>query len=135
MRDVYFTCPLYFAPSRCCLYRCWAFGGCFAAYVLYIEAQLGVSDAMFGTLLLGSAIGLVSSMWLAPILERKLGARALQALIVAWLTPGFITTPLGFAVALMCVGIRLARTNSVAAGQWCLTRGGGGVVVVVIIKL
>ncbi|SFR33906.1 Fucose permease [Yoonia tamlensis] len=85
------------------------FWGCFAAYVPHIKAHLGVSDAMFGTLLLGSATGLVSSMWLAPILDRKLGARALQAGIIAlslaWLIPGVMTTPLAFAIALMFVGL------------------------------
>ncbi len=43
------------------------FWGCFAAYVPHIKAQLG------------SATRLVPSMWSAPILDRKLGARALQA--------------------------------------------------------
>ena len=67
------------------------FWGCFAAYVPVIKAQLGASDALFGTLLLGSATGLVSAMWLAPRLDRWLGARSMQAAIAAlafaWLLP------------------------------------------------
>ena len=38
------------------------FWGCFAAYVPEIKAQLGASDGLFGTLLLGSAGGLVSAI-------------------------------------------------------------------------
>jgi len=85
------------------------FWGCFAAYVPHIKATLGVSDALFGTLLLGSATGLVSSMWLAPILDRWLGARALQCgvvfLAIAWLVPGLMHTPLAFAISLGLVGL------------------------------
>ena len=53
------------------------FWGCFAAYVPVIKDQLGASDALFGTLLLGSATGLVSAMWLAPRADRLLGARGM----------------------------------------------------------
>ena len=85
------------------------FWGCFAAYVPHIKATLEVSDAMFGTLLLGSATGLVSSMWLAPIMDRWLGERALQVgvafLAAAWLVPGFMSTPLAFAASLALVGL------------------------------
>ena len=85
------------------------FWGCFAAYVPVIKAQLGASDALFGTLLLGSATGLVSAMWLAPRADRILGARAMQVgailLAVAWLLPGQITVPLIFALAMGFVGL------------------------------
>jgi len=85
------------------------FWGCFAAHVPVIKAQLGASDAVFGTLLLGSATGLVSAMWLAPLADRLLGARAMQfgvvALCCAWLLPPMITTPLLFAVAMAFVGL------------------------------
>ncbi|WP_045995623.1 MFS transporter [Loktanella sp. S4079] len=85
------------------------FWGCFAAYIPEIKTRLGVSDAGFGTLLLGSATGLVSSMWLAPILDRWLGARALQAGVVflslAWLVPGLMFTPFTFALSLCLVGL------------------------------
>ncbi|PJI85063.1 MFS transporter [Yoonia maricola] len=85
------------------------FWGCFAAYVPVIKGQLGASDALFGTLLLGSATGLVSAMWLAPRADRILGARGMQVgaamLAVAWLLPGQITVPLVFASAMAFVGL------------------------------
>ncbi|KQB97141.1 MFS transporter [Loktanella sp. 1ANDIMAR09] len=85
------------------------FWGCFAAYVPVIKAQLGASDALFGALLLGSATGLVSSMWLAPRADRILGARAMQVgaalLAFAWLFPGQVTVPLVFALSMALVGL------------------------------
>ena len=84
------------------------FWGCFAAYVPVLKAQLGASDALFGILLLGSATGLVSSMWLAPKADRLLGARSMQVGIVllslVWLLPGLVTIPLLFAVTMALVG-------------------------------
>ena len=85
------------------------FWGCFAAYVPVIKAQLGASDALFGTLLLGSATGLVSAMWLAPRADRVLGGRGMQVgavvLAIAWLIPGQMTVPLFFAVSMALVGL------------------------------
>jgi len=85
------------------------FWGCFAAYVPVIKDQLGASDALFGTLLLGSATGLVSAMWLAPYADRILGARGMQVgavfLCFAWLLPGVVTAPLLFAAAMALVGM------------------------------
>ena len=85
------------------------FWGCFAAHVPVIKAQLGASDALFGTLLLGSAAGLVSSMWLAPQADRLLGGRGMQVGVVllslAWLIPAQITLPLAFAAAMALVGL------------------------------
>jgi len=83
--------------------------GCFAAYVPVLKAQIGASDALFGIVLLGSATGLVSSMWLAPRADRALGARAMQVgavlLLVAWMLPGYATLPLMFAVVMSFVGL------------------------------
>ena len=85
------------------------FWGCFAAYVPVIKAQLGASDALFGMLLLGSATGLVSAMWLAPHADRILGGRGMQVgaafLAFAWLLPGYVTVPLLFAAAMALVGL------------------------------
>lgn len=84
------------------------FWGSFAAFVPVIKAQLGVNDALFGTLLLGSATGLVSSMFLAPKADRLLGARSMQVGIVAlsfvWLFPSLISVPLLFAMTMGFVG-------------------------------
>lgn len=85
------------------------FWGGFAAYVPVIKAQLGASDALFGLLLLGSATGLVSAMWLAPRADRILGGRGMQFgalfLALAWLLPGQMTVPLLFAVSMAVVGL------------------------------
>lgn len=85
------------------------FWGCFAAYVPVIKAQLGASDALFGLLLLGSATGLVSSMWLAPRADKWLGKKGMQfgvvALSLAWLLPGLISAPLLFALCMALVGL------------------------------
>ncbi len=85
------------------------FWGCFAAYVPVIKTQLGASDALFGTLLLGSATGLVSAMWLAPRADRILGARGMQVgaamLAAAWLLPGQMTVPILFALCMAFVGL------------------------------
>ena len=85
------------------------FWGGFAAYVPALKAQLGVNDAVFGILLLGSATGLVGSMWLAPRADRILGSRGMQigavTLALAWLLPGFITVPVVFALTMALVGV------------------------------
>lgn len=85
------------------------FWGCFAAYVPYIKARLDVSDGVFGTLLLGSAFGLVSAMWLAPRADRVFGDRGMQIgavlLTIAWVLPATMTVPLLFAVSMAAVGM------------------------------
>ncbi|MEJ6402738.1 MFS transporter [Yoonia sp. 2307UL14-13] len=85
------------------------FWGCFAAHVPVLKAQMGASDALFGTLLLGSATGLVSAMWLAPRADHWLGARSMQfgvvALSLAWLIPGNMTVPILFALSMALVGL------------------------------
>ena len=84
------------------------FWGCFAAYVPQIKARLDVSDATFGLLLLCNALGLVSSMVLAPRLDRLLGARGMQigsvALTISFLLPGFAADALSFGLAMVIVG-------------------------------
>lgn len=84
------------------------FWGCFAAFVPVIKAQLDANDALFGTLLLGSATGLVSSMWLAPKADKILGPRAMQFgiifLAIVWLLPAQMTVPLVFAGTMALVG-------------------------------
>ncbi|MEJ6397114.1 MFS transporter [Yoonia sp. 208BN28-4] len=85
------------------------FWGVFAAHVPVFKAQLGVNDAVFGTLLLGSATGLVGSMWLAPWADRILRGRGMQvgaaALALAWLIPANMTLPIMFALSLSLVGL------------------------------
>ena len=91
------------------------FWGCFAAYVPQIKARLDVSDATFGLLLLCNALGLVSSMVLAPRLDRLLGARGMQigsiALMISFLLPGFATDALSFGLAMVVVGAASGFTD------------------------
>lgn len=85
------------------------FWGCFAAYVPVLKDQLGANDRLFGLLLLGSATGLVSAMWIAPRADRVLGPRGMQVgavcLACVWLLPGEISTPIIFAGALALIGL------------------------------
>ena len=84
------------------------FWGCFAAYVPEVKARLGVSDATFGLLLLCNALGLVSSMVLAPRLDRILGSRGMQTASVCFafslLLPGFAPNALTFGISMTIVG-------------------------------
>jgi MFS family permease len=84
------------------------FWGTFAAYVPVIKAHLGASDGVFGTLLLGSAVGMVSAMWLAPRLDRLMGSHGMQIaaglLALVWLIPGVVTVPVLFALMMVVVG-------------------------------
>lgn len=85
------------------------FWGCFAAYVPVIKAGLEVDDRTFGLLLLGSATGLVSAMWIAPWTDRKLGARAMPVLAgafaLAWSLPALMGVPAFFFLSLIAVGL------------------------------
>ncbi len=85
------------------------FWGCYAAYVPVIKEGLGVADGTFGLLLLASAIGLVSAMWIAPWTDRKLGVLAMPVLAscfaAAWALPGWTTVPALFFVSLFVVGL------------------------------
>ena len=85
------------------------FWGCFAAFVPVIKAQLGANDALFGFLLLGSATGLVSAMWVAPKADKILSGRSMQfgviLLALAWLLPPLVSTPFIFAGTLAFVGM------------------------------
>ncbi|MFV2051568.1 MFS transporter [Aliiroseovarius sp. YM-037] len=61
------------------------FWGCFGAYAPVLKAGIGASDAQFGYVLLMSAIGAVTAMWLAPLFSARFGryAMALAAIILA----------------------------------------------------
>ena len=91
------------------------FWGCFAAYVPQIKAGLDVSDATFGLLLLCNALGLVSSMVVAPRLDSVLGARGLQfssvAFALSFLVLGFATDAVSFGVAMVFVGAASGLTD------------------------
>lgn len=89
----------------------WALGmfwGSFAGQVPVLKDGLGASDGLFGTILLGSAIGLVTAMYLAPRIDAVLGPRGMQAaavyLALVMLLPALVGTPLMFFFAMMAIG-------------------------------
>ena len=59
------------------------FYGTFAAYVPEFKETLNVGDAVFGTVLLATALGLSTAMIFAPLLDRKLGEWGLPTALVA----------------------------------------------------
>lgn len=82
--------------------------GAFAALVPQIKGALGLGDAAFGAAVLCSALGLVTSMWLAPLADARLGKAALPAgagvLALAFLLPGQATGWAGLAAAMLVMG-------------------------------
>ncbi len=57
--------------------------GSFAALLPVLKQQIGADDAAFGLALLGSPLGLVLTLWLAPLFDRRLAALSLPAAAVA----------------------------------------------------
>ncbi|MEO0677797.1 MAG: MFS transporter [Pseudomonadota bacterium] len=84
------------------------FWGSFAASVPDLKARLGVGDAVFGLLLVANGVGLVAAMWAAPVLDRWLSARSLQAVVACFACaialPAFASTPGIFLASMVCVG-------------------------------
>ena len=78
--------------------------GAFAAYVPQLKGHAGLSDAEFGLALLIGAAGAVGAMWLAPKVDRKLGASAMAIccllLAAAFLLPGLAGSWVTFAGAM-----------------------------------
>lgn len=102
------------ALSFAALGLCW---GAFAAFVPVIKAGLGASDGLFGTLLLGSSLGLLTAMWLAPWIDARLGRFAMPAacisLALAFLMPGLAPSALAFALSMAAVGVCSGLTDVV----------------------
>jgi len=94
-----------------------AYWGSFAAFIPEIKSGLGASDDTFGVLLLGTALGLVTAMWMAPRLDRRLGPRALPAaavlLAAAFLLPGLAPTQAAFFAIMVGVGAASGLTDVV----------------------
>jgi len=84
------------------------FWGVFAAQVPVLKAALEASDRVFGTVLLGSALGLLTAMWLAPRADARFAARSMQvaavALACAMLLPPLAAAPLVFFCVMVLVG-------------------------------
>jgi MFS family permease len=91
--------------------------GSFAAFIPELKAGLGAADDTFGLLLLGTSLGLVSAMWLAPRLDRALGSLALPAatlaLAAAFLMPGLAPAQSAFFVFMIAVGAASGLTDVV----------------------
>jgi len=82
--------------------------GSFAAQVPVFKAALGASDAQFGVLFLGTALGLGSTIWLAPRFDRLMGGWSMPLAAVmlasAMLLPGLMTVPVIFFLTMALVG-------------------------------
>ncbi len=102
------------ALAFACLGMGW---GAFAAQVPVLKVGLGASDALFGTMLLGSSIGLLTSMWLAPIVDRRLGSYAMPTasafLALAFLLPGLAPSVPLFVASMAMVGMASGLTDVV----------------------
>ncbi|SMX46081.1 MFS transporter [Maliponia aquimaris] len=79
--------------------------GAFAALVPDLKPQVGLTDGEFGLAMLVSAVGAVMAMWLAPLVQRRLGARDLPlaglAMAAAFLLPGLAPDGVVFALCMM----------------------------------
>lgn len=85
------------------------FWGSFAALAPVIKAQVGATDATFGLLIMGMALGLSSTVWLAPRFDAALGARALPTaaamLACAFLLPGHAADPTALFIIMILLGM------------------------------
>jgi MFS family permease len=83
--------------------------GSFAALLPVLKAQIGADDATFGLALLGSPAGLLLTLWLAPVFDRRLAALSLPvaaaALGATILLTGFTAGPIAFFLAMVVVGL------------------------------
>ncbi len=74
-----------------------------------IMAVLGASDVEFGSLILAAPVAAVSTMLIAPKVAPKIGHHvmplSLMAFGLAFLLPGWMATPLMFALAMVGVGV------------------------------
>lgn len=80
------------------------FWAAIAAQVPVLKAQIGASDAVYGTIFVLSSAGSMSAMWIAPRFDRMCGRFAVSAAItlaaVAFMFPGLATGVVPFAIAM-----------------------------------
>ncbi|MFW5641325.1 MAG: MFS transporter [Roseicyclus sp.] len=83
--------------------------GSYAALLPVLKAQIGADDAVFGLALLGSPLGLVLTLWIAPRLDRSLAALSLPVSATAvgatMVFAGFAASPFVFFAAMVLVGL------------------------------
>ena len=89
--------------------------GSVAAMLPELKLRIGASDGLLGALLFMSAIGVLSAMAIAPAADRRLGRWTvpLSATVLMLLFPllGAATTPLAFALTLICLGLATGLTD------------------------
>lgn len=94
------------------------FWGAFAAQMPEFKTRAGVEDGLFGVLLLGSAVGGMAAMALAPQVGRWLGVRVLPLtgafLAVAALMPLLIHSGPTLALALVVMGVAMSSLDLAA---------------------
>jgi MFS family permease len=85
------------------------FWGSFAALAPVIKAQVGASDATFGLVITGMALGLSATVWFAPRFDAALGARALPTagamMAGAFLLPGHAMDPMSLFMIMILLGM------------------------------
>lgn len=101
----------------------------FAAQVPVIKAQIGASDAQIGTIFLVASLGAVASVWIAPLVDRVLGARSVSVssallgltFIALSVSPNILTFVLVFMAVSAVSGVSdivmNARTSEVESAQ------------------
>ena len=84
------------------------FWGAFAAFAPVLKAGIGASDAQFGWVLLASATGAVTAMWLAPAFDARFGrvAMAVAAMLlgISFQLPMHVTGIVLFGALMVLVG-------------------------------
>lgn len=91
--------------------------GAVAAMAPVLKARIDVDDATFGLLLLGTAVGLSTTLWAAPRWDRGMGPRAMPAgtalLAAAVILPALATEVWTFFLALAVMGAASGLTDVV----------------------
>ena len=91
--------------------------GCFAAMAPVLKARIGVDDAAFGLLLLGTSIGLSTTLYLAPRWDRRMGRLAMPLgtvmLAFAAMLPALGTTLPSLFLILLVMGSLSGLTDVV----------------------
>ena len=83
----------------------------FSAQVPDLKAQIGASDAVFGATFLISSLGAMGAMWLAPLMDRAIGAFSLMAASAA-MALAFLIPSVAGSVALFTFGMLLTAAAS-----------------------
>lgn len=101
----------------------------FAAQVPVIKAQIGATDAQIGAIFLIASLGAIASVWIAPLVDKVLGARSVSvtsallglAFVVLAISPDIFTFVLIFLGISAISGasdiVMNARTSEVESAQ------------------